>query len=142
MHGLELYPQCLHNCFLTVERTLVGMFLKRQAQRHLEAGLGLGQWGLYKGQFWEGNKRGKTGEPLCCLRGMDTVGVSVILCASQEAVLVLRPCSLAFLRLWCCAATTHKEGPTLAHLFLFDLRIFQRIRVLEIIGLRGFGHQN
>lgn len=51
-----------------------------------------------------------------------------------KAVGVLGPGSLAFLRPWCYAATTHKEGPTLARLFLFDLRTFQRIRVLEKIG--------
>lgn len=56
-----------------------------------------------------------------------SVGGSVILHASQEAVVALGLGSLAFLRPWCYATTVHKEGPTLAHLFLFDLRTFQRI---------------
>lgn len=130
MLGLELYPQLTHNYFLTVERTPAGAFLKTHAQRHLEAGLGLGQWGLSKGQFWEGNKGGKL-ESHCAASGMGgwtlSVGGSIILHASQEAVVVLGLCSLAFLRPWCYTATIHKEGPTLAHLFLFDLRTFQRI---------------
>lgn len=73
LHGLELYPQLTHNYFLTVERTPAGAFLKRQAQRHLEAGLGLGQWGLSKGQFWEGNKGGKLERHCAASGGLDTV---------------------------------------------------------------------